>query len=116
MRMNAAIRYHMHDAVYWLAADPLDTRADEWRPNLINYAWVCDTNQQFAPSDRAGLEQYHLDFGMVTSVHQCHQVRRHWRNNQMHSPAGRTRINTDSTEWTSASRTSNGVHRREHNS
>lgn len=104
-------RHHMHDAVYWLAADPFDTRPDEWRPNLINYAWVCNMNRHLAPSDRAGFDQFQADYRMVTSVSQCHQVRHHWKNNQMRSVTGRTRLDTNSTEWTSAARTSDRVHR-----
>ncbi|CAM9631899.1 unnamed protein product, partial [Ectocarpus fasciculatus] len=52
--MGAYLWYHMHDAVYWLAADPYDTRPDDWRPDIIQYAWVCQANGRHVPSDAEG--------------------------------------------------------------
>lgn len=89
----------MHDAVYWLAADPYDTRPDDWRPDIIQYAWVCQANRHHVPSDAEGLDQYLGDYRMVKTLTQCEIVKAHWKKGSMKTPATRTKIDTDSTEW-----------------
>ncbi|CAB1118503.1 unnamed protein product [Ectocarpus sp. CCAP 1310/34] len=97
--MGAYLWYHMHDAVYWLAADPYDTRPDDWRPDIIQYAWVCQANGRHVPSDAEGLNQYLGDYRMVKTITQCEIVKAHWKKGSMKSPATRPKIDTDSKEW-----------------
>lgn len=89
----------MHDAVYWLAADPYDLHPEVWRPYLVKYAWVCQTNGRVAPKDLAGLEQYVADYNMVDSLKHCNMVSRHWQRPHMRDAATRTTIDTNSGEW-----------------
>lgn len=89
----------MHDAVYWLPADPLDTQPGQWRPDLLKYAWVCQANGRHAPDDEAGFDQYVADFQMVRNQKQCRIVRNHWKGRTKKVPATRTKIDTSSKEW-----------------
>lgn len=90
----------MHDAVYWLAADPLDTQLGQWRPDLIKFAWVCQANGRDAPEDEAGMNQYVADFHMVRTQEQCRIANAHWSNrDQRDKPALRTKIDTSTKEW-----------------
>eukprot|EP00903_Cladosiphon_okamuranus_P015304 g14138.t1 len=100
--MGAYLWYHMHDAVYWLAADPWDTQPGQWRPNLAMFAWVCQANGRHAPGDEAGINQYIADFRMVETQKQCLLVNRHWGRPEMKVPATRTKIDTGSREWMQA--------------
>lgn len=93
----------MQDAVYWLAADPWDTQPDQWRPDLRQYAWVCQAEGRFAPPDDAGMKQFIADYHMVQSQTQCEIVRDHWLDRQMIEPATRTTIDTESKEWLGSS-------------
>ncbi|CAM9766040.1 unnamed protein product [Scytosiphon promiscuus] len=97
--MGAFLWYHMHDAVYWLPADPFDTQPDEWRPDLLKYAWVCQANGRHTPDDAAGLEQYLADYRLVSNVKQCHIVKQHWKERRMRDPQTRTPIDTNCDEW-----------------
>ncbi|CAN0197979.1 unnamed protein product, partial [Ectocarpus fasciculatus] len=96
---GAYLWYHMHDAVHWLPADPYDARLDDWRPNLLNYAWVCQANGRHVPSDATGYNQYVADHRMVTTLAQCEIVRRYWDVAWEQDPAIRTGIDTDSRQW-----------------
>lgn len=89
----------MHDAVYWLPADPWDTQPEQWRTDLTNYAWVCQANGRLAPDDAAGMEQYVADFRKVTNLKQCALVGSHWKMPHMRHAATRTTIDTSSKEW-----------------
>lgn len=91
----------MHESVYWLAANPHDTQPNDWRPDLIKYAWVCQANGRHAPDDVEGLDQYVADFRMVTNNRQCQLVRGHWERGNMRDPAKRTQLDTASAEWRS---------------
>lgn len=89
----------MHDAVYWLPSDPYDARLDDWRPDLLKYAWVCQANARHSPSDAAGRLQYEADYRMVTSFAQCKIVTRYWDVAWEQDPAIRTGIDTNTKEW-----------------
>eukprot|EP00903_Cladosiphon_okamuranus_P019502 g17934.t1 len=97
--MGAYLWYHMHDAVYWLPADPWDTQPDQWRPDLSNYAWVCQANGRLAPHDEAGMKQYVADFHSVQNQRQCNIVRSHWSDLKMRKAATRTVLDRSSKEW-----------------
>lgn len=92
----------MHDAVYWVAGDPLDTQPGDWRPDLIKFAWVCQADGRDAPKDAAGMKQLVADFRMVRNQKQCMLVRNHWKERGMKNPATRTKVDTSSEEWNQA--------------
>lgn len=69
----------MHDAVYWLAADPLDLQPDQWRPNLTKYAWVCQANARTFPEDEEEKSKYKVDLLSVRSSDECNSVVQYWR-------------------------------------
>lgn len=91
----------MHDAVYWLGADPYDMEPGGWRPDLLNYAWVCQANAGRAPKDSAGQQQFIADFRMVQNINQCQLVQRHWLKIENIDPATRTNLDTSLEEWRS---------------
>lgn len=95
-------RYHMHHAVYWLAADPYDMEPEVWRPHITKYAWVCQANGRHAPEDSSGRKQYVADYREVDSIKHCEIVGRHWDNPKMLDAATRTTIDKFNTEWLEA--------------
>lgn len=83
----------MHDAVEWMAADPLDIREDEWRRDLIKYAWVCQANGAHFPTDKTGQDQYLADLLAVETVQSCSDFTARWANPEMLDVVTRTSIN-----------------------
>lgn len=95
-------RYHMHDAVYWLAADELDALSRQRRPDPSKYAWVCQASGRHAPVDEGGMAQYIADFHMVQTQKQCLLVRNRWNDLNMKERDTRAKIDTSSEEWMQA--------------
>lgn len=77
--MGAFLWYHMHDAVYWIAVDPFDLQPDQWRPDLANYAWVCEANARIFLKDEADKAQYLADLLSVRSPDDCLSFGQYWR-------------------------------------
>lgn len=73
-------RFHMHDAVEWMAVDPLDIRADEWRQDLLKYAWVCRAHHRHIPEDKAGQAQYFAELLAVKTRSICDDLTAKWEN------------------------------------
>lgn len=69
--LDALSRYHMHDAVHWMATDPLDQTPDEWRRDVTRYAWVCQANGRHMPTDKEGQEHYIAVLQNVTTFDEC---------------------------------------------
>eukprot|EP00903_Cladosiphon_okamuranus_P017930 g16498.t1 len=61
--MGAFLWYHMHDAVYWLPADPYDTLPGQYRPDLSKYAWPTAVARVNAAEER--LEEHFENTGVA---------------------------------------------------
>lgn len=61
----------MHDAVHWMAMDPLDQTPDEWRRDVLQYSWVCQANGRHMPEDEEGRAHYIAVLTNVTTFEEC---------------------------------------------
>lgn len=87
----------MHDAVHWMATDPLDIDPDDWRRDITKYAWVCQANGRFYPKDAAGQQLYMENYLAVRSAAHCRILTELWLRPEMYVPETRTYL--DTTEW-----------------
>lgn len=73
----------MHEAVEWMAVDPLDIRVDEWRQDLLKYAWACRANDRHIPEDKVGQDQYFAELLAVKTISNCDDLTAKWENQRM---------------------------------
>lgn len=64
-------RYYMHDAVHWMAIDPLDQIPGDWRRDISKYSWVCQANGRLMPTDEKGRFEYMETLTSVSSFDDC---------------------------------------------